>query len=778
MVLATNDLTFLTEWLRPGTAPATFPATQLELDALQWNGERVFQAAKFGTEMQYQHLVFEEFARKVQPAINVFDSYEVDLNPAIVAEFAHTVYRFGHSMLTETVDRIDTDGNPVEAMPGEQMGLIEAFLNPLAYAARETDPGVAAGEIVRGMTRQVGNEIDEFVTDALRNNLLGLPLDLATINLARGRDTGIPSLNAARREFFEQTGGDSQLEPYESWVDFGLAIKHPKSLVNFIAAYGLHPTITGATDLAGKRAAALAIVSGVDAPSDAVDFLNSTGDWVGPLNGPTTTGLDNVDFWIGGLAEKQMPFGGLLGSSFNFVFETQMEALQDGDRFYYLARTAGLNFFTELEQASFADLIARNTGTKHLPGDVFSTPTHIIERSDPDTWPAGEVIQVTNGIRYTGADHVVLGGTENVDRLISSEGDDTLYGDGGNDILEGGAGNDTVLGGEGDDGLTDQFGEDVMQGGDGDDTLNAGPGIDLLLGGRGDDFLNGGEDEDEAIGGQGNDILIGGDSTDEMLGNEGDDWFEGGASGDSMVGDNSQPFGLSTIDGNDVFIGGSGTDRMEGEHGDDIFVGGEGVDRHEGMTGFDWMSYERDQFGITADLTIRADVLVPPPPSPDATSIASNDVEGLSGSTFDDVLRGDDETSVELLTVNAVGLDNALHNVALIDELSTLLGGATEFSGGNIILGGEGSDTIEGRGGDDFIDGDAYLHVGLTARVAGGDIIREIRTPAAGTDIDTAVFSDAIANYDITNNGDGRTRWPMPAARRPTAPTRCATSSG
>ena len=65
------------------------------------------------------------------------------------------------------------------------------------------DDDIAAGDIIRGMTRQVGNEIDEFVTSALRNNLLGLPLDLATINLARGRDTGVPSLNAARREFYE-----------------------------------------------------------------------------------------------------------------------------------------------------------------------------------------------------------------------------------------------------------------------------------------------------------------------------------------------------------------------------------------------------------------------------------------------------------------------------------------------------------------------------------------------------------------------------------------------
>ena len=51
---------------------------------------------------------------------------------------------------------------------------------------------------MRGVTRQIGNEIDEFVTEALRNNLLGLPLDLAAINIARGRDTGVPSLNEAR----------------------------------------------------------------------------------------------------------------------------------------------------------------------------------------------------------------------------------------------------------------------------------------------------------------------------------------------------------------------------------------------------------------------------------------------------------------------------------------------------------------------------------------------------------------------------------------------------
>src|SRR6185295_11133556 len=116
------------------------------------------------------------------------------------------------SMLTETIDRLDPD------FQSSEIGLISAFLNPLAFAASGPTPEQATGAIVRGLTRQVGNEIDEFVTDAVRNNLLGLPLDLAALNIARGRDTGLPSLNEARREFFQQTS-ESKLAPYTSWVD-------------------------------------------------------------------------------------------------------------------------------------------------------------------------------------------------------------------------------------------------------------------------------------------------------------------------------------------------------------------------------------------------------------------------------------------------------------------------------------------------------------------------------------------------------------------------------
>src|SRR6185437_6057246 len=107
-------------------------------------------------------------------------------------------------------------------------------LNPLAYPTSGPPPEQATGAIVRGVARTVGNEIDEFVTEALRSNLLGTPLDLAVLNIARGRDTGIPPLNEARREFYAAIS-DPELKPYTSWADFVQHIKHPESLINFIA---------------------------------------------------------------------------------------------------------------------------------------------------------------------------------------------------------------------------------------------------------------------------------------------------------------------------------------------------------------------------------------------------------------------------------------------------------------------------------------------------------------------------------------------------------------
>ncbi len=822
---------FLNEWLAVDVTSVPADAT-----GLIWEGERLFQAAKFGTEMQYQHLVFEEFARKIQPNINVFlvpDGFDTTLNPSIVAEFAHVVYRFGHSMLTESIDQFDPTFTP------DHISLIQGFLNPTAFngPGGTIDDDIAAGAIIRGMTRQVGNQIDEFVTSALRNNLLGLPLDLATINLARGRDTGVPSLNAARAEFYEASNQNVLLKPYESWVDFAGHLKNEASIINFIASYGTHTLITTADTLQEKRDAALTIITGVSVggmlvPADALDFLNATGAYAGGSLG----GLNNVDLWIGGLAEETMPFGGMLGSTFNFVFEVQMENLQSGDRFYYLQRLDGLHLFGEMENNSFAAMIMRNTDATHLPSDVFSTPGLILEVNqarqfndlDGDgtlesTDPIGGGILTplvvrnnpgtvgpdTNYLRYTGDDHVVLGGTDGADVMIASIGDDTLFGDGGNDKLEGGFGNDIINAGDGDDIITDAGGDDNIKAGAGNDVVHAGPGLDLVMGNDGQDFIFLGTDMgSEVFAGTGNDFIYGNKNAERILGNEGNDWIETGTF-DGAPGDNfDEVFAHDAIDGHDVFLGDGGFDEFIGEGGDDIMVGSAGRGKMVGMSGFDWATYKDNLTGVNADLSIPIIFDEAPTLPQNAALDEYESMEGLSGTRFNDVLKGTEDVAADRAPLSEGGTTGYrgsvldAEGIALIQGLQEVLGaGVTSFDGGDIILGGDGSDAITGNAGDDIIDGDKYLdvqigvfavgdteHVGppialhksmttLAASMFNGSInpgqlgiIRTIKNSTTEeelsstdnivdsdgiADVDRAIFSGARAEYDIDFNTDG-----------------------
>lgn len=970
---------------------------QWTLDDGSWDGERLFQAARFTTEMQYQHLVFEEFARKIQPDVDVFIVQpDAEMDPSIIAEFAHVIYRFGHSMLNETVDIIDADGDR-----SGSMNLFDAFLNPLAFGAVDENGNVtvshdeAAGAIVRGMTGQVGNEIDEFVTNTLRNQLLGIPLDLPAINIARGRDTGMPTLNEARAQFMEMAGGDTQLKPYESWSDFALNLKNPASIINFVAAYGTHPLIEAADTLEAKRDAAMQLVglsdpvettaasvenssfetnslatgqpgvithvngnyttsapdgwtltgqgglidpaggvvdsTGIEgtnvawlrengmlsqdtgqtleegasyrltldigdrtnmewpggearlvaggvvlatvsltAPAedggwatfsfetglidaaqagqelsiqiqqtgggadqmlvdnvrldiarsteitDRLDFLNGTGAW-----SDAETGLNNIDLWVGGLAEKKMPFGGMLGSTFSFVFEMQMESLQDADRFYYLSRVQGLNLLTELENNSLAKMALANTDLGEtefaIPADQFSVPDHVLymdlvkqlamtglndpEHEDPTLGAFTSLVErrdadgdgIAEFIRYNGADHVAIQGTDGDDTIVAGGGDDTVWGGDGDDRIEAGYGVDKINGGDGDDIITNSgtdIGEvDMLKGDDGNDVIHGGSGMALIFGGDGKDFLITGPDGSEIRAGEGDDFLLGGDGQDILFGNEGNDWVEGNSRFEYIAGDNGELFFNSTIIGHDVLNGGQGDTDYDADSGDDIMVAGEGIQKNIGMWGHDWVIHKGQQVGADADMNFPVFPNLPLEVLRDRFS----QVEALSGWRHDDILRGDDRTfnnSFELETeieeegpeeedlededtvnpaeegTNAPGFTvievkeeiapdvydptpegNFVHNeldqagIDRIDGLAQIItadmlrevdyraNGSWEnleegqqgdikqaFVGGNILLGGGGSDLIEGRGGDDVIDGDAWLNVRISIR--------------------------------------------------------------
>jgi Ca2+-binding RTX toxin-like protein len=785
-ILATGDLAFINEWLLVDVNAV--PATPVEIAALTWDGERLFQAARFGTEMQYQHLVFEEFARRIQPMVDpfIFNS-SPDVDPTIVAEFAHTVYRFGHSMLTGTVDRLDNNLDPLDPLDPNsvegQQTLLAMFLNPQAYIGSGATLEEINANIIRGLSRDVGNALDEFIVTDVRSNLLGLPLDLAVLNIARGRDTGIPSLNQARAQLYNDTGL-ADLKPYTSWTDFALNIKNAASIINFIAAYGTHDTITTATTLADKRAAAEKIVfNTAGAPADRLDFLNGTGAYAADLGG-----LNGVDFWLGGLAEKSPEFGGMLGMTFNFVFESQMENLQNGDRLYYLTRTQGLNFLNQLEPNSFADMVMRNTNlgdiySTHINGQLFVTPDHIIELdrgiaqtdyngTDPGidpTWdgsnPALEAIlgpkvvrdytgsTVVDGthdfggyLRVQGGEHYVLGGTEGNDRIWGDSGIDALWGDGGDDYLNGMTESDDVFGGEGDDVIEDPFGDDVLRGMQGNDVITTARGADLVFGGEGKDAIILGQDASEVFGGTETDFILGGNGKDFILGNEGDDWIEGGGGFDTIAGENSDLFFNSPIVGHDVMFGHGDEQDYDAESGDDIMGSGPSVYRYEGMFGFDWGMAKYDNSEIRFDLQIPIFTTTPE----DVLRDRFDQVEALSGWKNGDQLDGDDRghsggssapDSVptqlftdHVLTTEGIdritGLRQLLGGTANstdpIEGIETLFGaGKTTFRDGNILIGGDGNDFLRGRGGYDILDGDAWLNVRIKIVIPDG--------PYAGT---------------------------------------------
>ncbi len=424
---------------------------------------------------------------------------------------------------------------------------------------------------------------------------------------------------------------------------------------------------------------------------------------------------------------------------------------------------------------------ADNLGNDPTGGSIL---TPLVIRNNPAT-PGPD----TNYLRYTGDQHVLLGGTDGNDHLVASEGDDTLYGDGGNDRLEGGQGNDSYIGGDGDDIITDLFGDDIIRSGAGNDAVHGGVGTDLIIADEGHDFVVLGADLlDETFLGLGNDYVLGSKTTEMSLGGEGDDWIEIGA-WTGAVGDNfDDQFAADSVKGHDVFKGDGGFDEFIGEGGDDIWIGTLGRGKFDGMSGFDWATYKDYQFGANADLTrLHFDALPLPPPNSALDEYSF--VEGVSGSAFNDQILGSD--AVDLTVTSEGGARGSVltaEGIALIAGLQDVLGaGVTSFSSGNILLGGAGSDEITGRGGDDIIDGDKWLNVrvgvfenigvdgGTGAEIDSANsvselvteifdgtynpgqlrIVREIITETANSDIDVAIFSDLRANYDITYNANG-----------------------
>ena len=131
----------------------------------------------------------------------------------------------------------------------------------------------------------------------------------------------------------------------------------------------------------------------------------------------------------------------MLGSTFNYIFETQLENLQNADRFYYLERLDGLNLLAQLEGNSFAELIQRNTTADGRgggrvraartscstwrsnrwtgPGTIVDDPT--TPDDERERRAASISTRMPDGtFRYSGAAHVIWNGSDDAMATASS----------------------------------------------------------------------------------------------------------------------------------------------------------------------------------------------------------------------------------------------------------------------------------------------------------------------------------------------------------------------
>ena len=205
-------------------------------------------------------------------------------------------------MLSSTLVRLNPDGTEFE---GGNLALADAFFSPEEI----TEHGIDS--LLRGLASNYAQEIDNMVVDDVRNFLFGPPgaggFDLASLNIQRGRDHGLPDYNQAR-------------------VDMGLA--------------------------------------------PVTSFSQITSDPVVASRLEALYGnVNNIDVWVGGLAEDHVA-GGSVGELIRTVLVDQFERIRDGDRFWY-QRTMFGEQLRRIENTTLADIIQRNTDITGLQDNVF-----------------------------------------------------------------------------------------------------------------------------------------------------------------------------------------------------------------------------------------------------------------------------------------------------------------------------------------------------------------------------------------------------------------------
>lgn len=196
------------------------------------------------------------------------------------------------------------------SIPRGPLPLVSSFRNASQFNNNGgTDP------ILRGLLTQNARQVDEFISTILTNRLFSESAespgrDLAALSIQRGRDHGLPMYLTWKQWAMERCGVESE---FRSEITQMLLLQTYGNLLN------------------------------------------------------------DVDLFVGGLAEKPLP-GGLVGAVFACIIAKTFIGLRDGDRFYY-ENPSGI--FTpdqraEIEKTSLSRIICDNSDITEIQPNAFA----------------------------------------------------------------------------------------------------------------------------------------------------------------------------------------------------------------------------------------------------------------------------------------------------------------------------------------------------------------------------------------------------------------------
>ena len=281
-----------------------------------WGEDKLYEEARAIVTAELANITYTEFLPKlVGDRIDPYTGYKPKVDATISEEFAGAAFRFGHSIVSGDTERIDNDGNVAGRA---EIPLREAFfMTPDEFNA---DGG--ADGFLRHLAAEASQTMDVRIVEDLRNFLSDPPdgMDLAAINIQRGRDLGLGTLNETRK--------DLGLKPYTTF----------EQITNDAATVEAMKTAFGTPD--------------------------------------------NVDLWTGGLAEQHAG-GSLLGPTFTTIIADQFERLRDGDP-YYFENALDPTDVRMVKNTTLSDIITRNTDATDMQADVFMNVPRGEEEEETD----------------------------------------------------------------------------------------------------------------------------------------------------------------------------------------------------------------------------------------------------------------------------------------------------------------------------------------------------------------------------------------------------------